>query len=644
MNHSDSFQNIFPILLENITQEVGDLIGESLRLQEENISHGSLQKIFSPPKKKFVLTGLTLKDNDHDPAHLLVDMDMALDLGGKLIMLPENEINTYRKRGKLDGEILDAFSEIVNIITGVVNSTCQEYIPRKKLNFVKGEPEVFTSKATAFPFPETSHSLFSGTLFPENGKPGIFQLFFPHTLLEEQQDGIPEKIESETDDGQADFEEPGVGASSTDKSGIPDRVDSPDPIADVAIGTKSPLPQSDIKDVQPPEPERAQEDPAEVSVMTPDAEKVLDQKIADVFLLEGLEAARDELEALLGDTLRFIEQQTNYYHKKNLLVRTKGKQVLARIGISGDKEGEAYLLVPLKDAILIGATLLLMPPETVTQTIKQGKFEGEVADAFGEIVNILVGCYSNRFRTDFPVKLALRKETVETLVPAQVNPDSNQVFGVDDFYVISTRMQLEDKVLGPLEMFFPIDVLGLAPGTNENAPVEEKLIDEKPVISGQEQADFSEESRSPVKDSNSQPVFGQNFDTDVHVDGQGILPKKVVVLGRESEQVEELQEILGEENVEMDLLSPDSHLRQQLDYEKLCCVFLFLKKVNEQGFAEIIKIRAVLKMECPLIVAGPEWTRSKVLKAVQYGATDVMIIPAEKNSIRRKCHKYLEAV
>ncbi|MFO8085052.1 MAG: hypothetical protein R6U27_12120 [Desulfobacterales bacterium] len=608
MNHSDSFQNLFPFILENIAGEVGNLVGEKLELQEENIVHGSLQKIFSPPKSKFVLTGLKLKENNHDPAHILMDLDTAVDLGGKLIMLPENEISACQKQGKLDGEILDAFSEIVNIIAGIINSTCQEYLPKNKLYFIKTDPEVRTRLESDFLFPETEHSLLSGVIIPENGKPGNFQLFFPHTLMDNHQGISQTEVENKTN--KEEFFEP-----------LPD--------SEFLTNQQN---ESEIL-LSQPEANQAQQGPDDDLGENFLPETNLDQKVIDSFLLESLVPVREELETLLGGSFGFIDQQTKRYNKKDLLSRTKGKQVLSKIKVTGDKQGEGYILLPLRDAVFIGATLLLMPPEAITQSIKQGKFEGEVADAFGEIINILVGCYSNRFRNDFPIKLALKKDILETLVPSQVDLNSNQPFRADEYYLISTRIQTEDNLMGPLEVIFPLDVLGLGPDINIAGHSEKK------VVSGK--VPESNKSRSTDPEKRQQPSLSQNFVTGSDFTGQEVLSRLVVIIGQESSDVEVFQEITGGENIELIVLSPDDNLRQYFNHENLCCIFLFLENVNEQGLAQIIKVRAMLHTGCPLIAAAPEWTQSKVLKAVKYGATDILITPAEKNSVRRKFHKHI---
>jgi hypothetical protein len=85
----------------------------------------------------------------------------------------------------------------------------------------------------------------------------------------------------------------------------------------------------------------------------------------------------------------------------------------------------------------------------------------KIADAFGEITNILVGCCSNQFKTGFPLKLNLKKETLETFVPTQVDLTSTVPFEAEEYYLLSTQIRMEDRIYGPLEIIFPSETLGL---------------------------------------------------------------------------------------------------------------------------------------------------------------------------------------
>jgi chemotaxis protein CheY-P-specific phosphatase CheC len=605
MNESDKFQNMFPFILENIVREMGDLIGENLDLQDENISQGNLKEIFSPSNKKLVLTGFNLKHRPFDSAYLQVNLDMAIDLGGRLIMLPEKEIVTCKKEGKLEGELLDAFSEITNIINGVINSNCQEYIPSIKLQFIKGKMEIFPPRTASLPMPQCNHTLLSGGLVLQDGNSGILQLFFPHTLLENEivGDGFsPEDTVEKTMNISTLTSKPRSNQTA-------DSINDSEGSENLNIATSGGNENEQNKDFDGSFSEKNR----------------LNPNIVENFLKEGLEPVKEGLEALLGTSIEFIEERAEIRIKNDLTHIIKDKRVLTKFRISVDREGEGYILFPLKDAIIFGGLLLIMPEESINLAIKQNKFEGELADAFGEITNILVGCYSNQFTTNFPLKLNFKKDHLDTLIPAYTDLSSNGIFQADHYYLLSFMIRIENKTHGPLEIFFPLDVLGLPMPPD----FQERLLNNLVVKESSDQ--IQEHQPEPAKEIDAIPTAGKYKEQT----------RIISVISQDKSQLEILQEDFIQENVEVMGLSLGNDLKQYLTHKNLCCVFLFIKKVNDVGFAQTIQVRTALKKGCPLIVAGPEWTRTKVLKALKYGATDILITPAERESILRKFQKHL---
>ena len=69
-------------------------------------------------------------------------------------------------------------------------------------------------------------------------------------------------------------------------------------------------------------------------------------------------------------------------------------------------------------------------------------------------------------------------------------------------------------------------------------------------------------------------------------------------------------------------------------------IFLVMQEVSEQGFGMAIKISSA-GLPVPLVAAGPAWTRTLVLKAVKYGACDILITPSSPGDIREKIENNL---
>ena len=599
MNHSDPFQNIFPFILERVAQGVGDLIGVALELQDGNIVQGNFDEIFSPPREKSILISFDLKDNPDESAYLLVTLDMAIDFGSSLIMLPENEIIAYKKLETLEGEILDAFSETVNIISGAINSTCQEYISKRKLHFTKGNLEFFPSESNFFPLHREKLSLISGIFNRNQNKSGSFYFFLPHSLLL-------------TDEHRDEAKNPAEGTQAiTAQKSTSNEIEN---INAGKISEKSGQNNTDtFQDV--------------TIECLPIPEKSLDSNMIKGCLMDGIAPAQGELGALLGASIEFIEQKTQNIVKKDLLSNIKDKQVLTKFLISGERKGEGYILFSLKDAIYFGAILLMIPPDSITEAINAGKFEGEIADAFGEITNILIGCCSNQFKTNFPLKLQLKKDTLETLVPSQVDLDSTVPFEANDFFIFSARIKMDGNHYGPMEIIFPSETLGLL-----NVDEFFENSGEKKVFREKTSQVQQHESLSENQDANISSVVQENHKTRI-----------ISIISQDTSNTVVFEENFIQENVEVVHLSPESDLKQNLSHKNLLCVFLFIKRVNDSGLAQTIKVRGALKKNCPLIVAGPDWTRTSVLKALKYGATDILITPIHKDSIWKKCQKHLHS-
>ncbi len=134
---------------------------------------------------------------------------------------------------------------------------------------------------------------------------------------------------------------------------------------------------------------------------------------------------------------------------------------------------------------------------------------------------------------------------------------------------------------------------------------------------------------------------GQKPDRAAAGTGRSGAQRVISIIGEDTEQFDLVEQSITEDGVQASRLLLDENFKQSLSRDNPSCVFLVIDKVNDQGLAKAIKVRSVLSRETPLIVAGPEWTRSLVLKARKYGATDILITPAETDVVRRKYQKYL---
>lgn len=603
MGNPDPFESIYPDVLENSASEVGDLIGQKLELRDESAAAGAAGELFSPPKKPFGLAAFNAKNAGTDPVYLFFDMDLAIELAGRLIMLPQDEIEAHKKQKALDGDLLDAFAEIANIVSGVLNQVFHESFPEKKLRLIKGNIETYPAKTKDIPLPDGMLSAHSGQLDLKGQNLGSFKFFYPHSLLEQAEAGEQPDAAAAVDTETSDQAPAASGGDAANGPSPEKAADAPEPSV-----------SGDAKDA-------------------PAAEDLLGEDFVREFLIEGLDPVREELEALLGYLVSFEEQKTFWRKKSELLARTRGKQVLTRMRVGGEKEGYGYILLPLKDAVYFGGLLLMMPADSIAQVVKNGSFDGEVADAFGEIANILVGCYSNQFKNAFPRKLTLKRDNLEAIVSGKTDPESDHPFPEDDYYLVSARIRMGDKHYGPIELFFPAGIVGLS-GASGFEPVQAPAEASGPSPD----ANVGEGQKPGLQKSES-----QNFDSQIQSGGASAARRIVTIIGKDDAELEKIENSIRETGAEINRLDPDGNLKDALAEDDTGCVFLLVSKVNDQGLARAIQVKAAMSKKRPLILAGPEWTKTMVIKARRYGADDILVTPADEALIRKKCRKYMES-
>ncbi len=129
--------------------------------------------------------------------------------------------------------------------------------------------------------------------------------------------------------------------------------------------------------------------------------------------------------------------------------------------VTGDKEGLGFMLVQVPDAVVMGGTLIMLPEDQIEELKNSGSYEGEVADAFGEIANILAGSLTQVFLDRYPKQLRFIKTDIETVVPTKIDPTSDEPFAEGSYYLVSFAIQMEGYELNRIQLIFPAEIFDL---------------------------------------------------------------------------------------------------------------------------------------------------------------------------------------
>lgn len=362
-------------------------------------------------------------------------------------------------------------------------------------------------------------------------------------------------------------------------------------------------------------------------------------------LTEIIQKLEEEVGGLLGQEFTCAKPTHSFTSRDDLFSGMSGKAVLSTLEVSGDQTGTAYLIVGLKDAITLGGTLILLPPEEMDSRRKNDLFDGEVNDAFGEIANIMAGVYTAVFNEYANPKLHFKKTELTPFSPA--SPRVPVPDGI--YYVTSGATTTGGKPLGSLSVLIPPHLLGLTPPqeeapakSSEPAPAAGKSVSNATTP---EQASATPARSSAGATAAPEPATSPTATAKVSAPQRAPVegPALILVVSETQQAAESFaQNFSGKCNCNITCMHFQGDFQLTARDKNVVGVFLAMREVGERGLASIIKIQSAVGEETPLIAAGPAWTRKTVLQAIKYGARDILVTPASTNELLDKIQQHMQ--
>lgn len=608
MKTKERLDRILNSCRDRMQEEVSALLGKDLTLGEPQTKIATKEECFEEPAGKSVLAHIKLEGDLEGKGCLLVPVQDAIRIGGTLIMLPDSELQTVISDKDYTEELEDSYGEVANILCGSLTSTFEEQYP-KTFRLVRTEQEVILPAKVDVdsdqPIPADSYYCSSFSMQMGEEKMGKLELLLP------------------------------AGPFGLVESGAADDADSADKAQEKVVEATGGVEQQEVKAAEKPQQENGDKSQASTStavkttapVSRKESEK--QKKIIDGILKNCTEKIGEEVGALVGSTMKITAVEMALLSKGDLLEQAGGKQVLTRMDIRGEEGGEAFLFTGMPGAIHLGGSLIMLPDSELEETVRNEEFGEDAQDAFGEITNILAGVLTYIFEEQHKKKYGFVKSSMETVVPIKIDPDGDDVVPNQLYYLCAGKIEFDGKDLGRLQLFFPATLFGL-----------EGLA---------AQVDTAAESAAPARPGEEAAVGDSAGGPRTAEASGGASPRSeaAVAQGGGQQQVSDILIFSDDDTngqVIADLLRGLGYLPSVLPFkssvnEKLTpsvrMVFLVMREISEQGFGMAIKITSA-GYNIPLVAAGPAWTRSLVIKAVKYGAVDILITPATEQDIREK--------
>ena len=332
------------------------------------------------------------------------------------------------------------------------------------------------------------------------------------------------------------------------------------------------------------------------------------KEFVDSLLKDGLTKICEDLKPLFSGALEIVPVENRVVGRGEFLGQAGGRQMMIRMEIKGDSPGEAYLFVEDKTAIYLGGTLIMLPEVELEDMVRNGQCTDEVRDAYGEVADIIVAACSSLFEGQYAHPFGLNKASMESVDPAGINPDTDDVLTGQAYYLATGQIRYKDRDLRMLQLLIPAGVLaleGLSLADGDTITPAIAASADKPILAGS-------------GDGQEQPEEEPDILLFTDDDGEaGRIADMLSTMGYRCR-------VLHFKDSVHSVMKPGIRI-----------VFLVMRETSELGFGVAIKINSA-GLSVPLVAAGPSWTRNMVLKAVKYGACDILVTPVSPGDVQEK--------
>jgi chemotaxis protein CheY-P-specific phosphatase CheC len=564
---------------KRLQDEVGGLLGVTAVLSDIRNYFVNKEDFFEDRVTgKQVIADMEVVGDIETNSFFCISLKDAVHLGGVLIMLPPSELENTVKEEDFGEDAQDAYGEVANIVSGVYTAIFEEHYTKKFRFIKKGLKEVAPAQVET-----ASDDPIPDTLYYVNS----LSLSVDGNELGLVQMLFPAAI--------LDLHPPDV--ESAEASEQTSQVES------IAAGTDK---SSD----------EAEETVSVSQESTIDAKKHKEK--VDALLLQCQGKMQEEVSGLLGVDVAMANIDNKIINKEDFFFdEVSGKQVIANIDVVGELEGQSFLSVDLKDAIRVGGVLIMLPENELESQIADEEFGEDAADAYGEIANIISGVYTAVFEEQYTKSIRFVKKDLQQVVPMKVDVESPDPIPDQDYYLSSMDLVIGGTTHGKVNFLFPLALLQL----------EGLLIADKPLA---EENTSSSGASTPDKNISEVDRAKQVDSTRASLD--------ILIVGDDESVAVSITSMLTEMGYSARTLSFKDNIHDYIPGE-LKAIYLVMREVNEQGFGSAIKIHSACSL--PIIAVGPEWTKTKVIKAVKYGVRDILMTPASADDIKQNINNNL---
>lgn len=285
--------------------------------------------------------------------------------------------------------------------------------------------------------------------------------------------------------------------------------------------------------------------------------------------------------------------------------------------------GQFYLLFSLRDAIVMSSILLGIPPARIQEKKRLSIIENDDIDAFSEIANMVNGALNTVFQGALSNKVRLKLlppskyiPDIDPLTPEEPIPDG-------DFLMFRSKLEMPGQEMNYLDVLIPIALGNLFDPQPVEAEAEDEVEAEGDAGAGAEGA-----GEDGQEDSDADQALHDGVDS-------------IVLLEDNEEQRHQLTELVSFTGFQIAEGTLNADIKELFAGRNVKLVIIGSQDANDRELAVCIKVNAIRQDSPPPIIMSAEcWTRTAVLKALKYGARDIIIKPFTGDDVTSKVRRY----
>ncbi|MDD2308347.1 MAG: response regulator [Desulfuromonadaceae bacterium] len=284
--------------------------------------------------------------------------------------------------------------------------------------------------------------------------------------------------------------------------------------------------------------------------------------------------------------------------------------------------GQFYLVFSLRDAIVMSSILLGIPPARIQEKKRLSIIENDDIDAFSEIANMVNGALNTVFQGALPNKVRLKLLSPNKYIPEidQLTPEEPIPDG--DYLMFRSKLEMPDQEMNYLDVLIPVALA--------------ELYDPQPTVVEAEVEEATETKIAGSDDTGDAP--GEEGEA---APGAGGGVDSIIVLEDNEEQRQQLIGLVAFTGFQTAEGTLNADIKELFAGRNVKLVIIGSQDADDRELAVCIKVNAIRQDSPPPIIMSAEcWTRTAVLKALKYGARDIIIKPFDGADVTAKVRRY----